>query len=185
MRMVDKKNRVLLLGLGNDILRDDAIGLHVAREVRRRLDGIEGIEVRETCEMGLVLLDYIVGFDDLVLVDAIQTGKSAPGSLCEFDGDDLKLLPAVSPHFLGVGETLALGRKLGLAMPQRVKIFAIEVEDPFTVSTQMTPALQRAMPNLVNRVTVAVLRMTAGRGAEGSLHSPYASPNTESPPGRA
>lgn len=158
---MDKKNKVLLLGLGNDILSDDAIGLHVAREVRRRLCGIEGVEVRETCEMGVALLDHITGFEDLVLVDAIQTGRSPPGFLHEFDGGGLKLLPAVSPHFLGVGETLALGRKLGMEMPSRVKIFAIEVEDPFTVSTQMTPALQRAMPTLVERVAAAVLGIAA------------------------
>jgi hypothetical protein len=37
-------------------------------------------------------------------------------------------------------------------MPERVKIFAIEVEDPFTLGTQMTPALQAAVPPAVERV---------------------------------
>jgi hydrogenase maturation protease len=160
---VEKTNKVLLLGLGNDILRDDAIGLHVAREVRRRLAGVGNVEVRETTEMGVALLDHIAGFDDLMLVDAIQTGRSPPGYLREFDIADLKTLPVTSLHCLGVSETLALGRKLGMSTPRRVKVFAVEVEDPFTVGTQMTPTLQRVMPELVNRVTAAVLAAAAGK----------------------
>jgi len=55
-----------------------------------------------------------------------------------------------------VSETLALGRQLGLAMPERVKIFAIEVEDPFTVGTALTPTLQAALPSLVGRIRAAL-----------------------------
>jgi len=105
---------VLVLGLGNDILSDDAVGLNVAREIRRHLSDSDGIEVQETSEMGLALLDHIVGFADLILVDAVQTRQAPPGFLHEFDGGQLKILSIVSPHFLGVGEIVALGRQLGL-----------------------------------------------------------------------
>ena len=155
--------RVLLLGLGNDILSDDAVGLKVARAIQPRLSKSDGIEVRETCEMGLALLDYIVGFDRLVLVDAMQTGRMPPGFLHEFDSDDLRVLPAVSPHFLGIGEMLALGRKLGLPVPRRVKVFAVEVQDPFTVGTSMTPALQQALAAVVARVLAATRRLSRDR----------------------
>jgi hydrogenase maturation protease len=77
---------VLVLGLGNDILSDDAVGLNVAREIRRHLSDSDGIEVQETSEMGLALLDHIVGFADLILVDAVQTRQAPPGFLHEFDG---------------------------------------------------------------------------------------------------
>jgi Ni,Fe-hydrogenase maturation factor len=50
---------ILLLGLGNDILTDDAIGLHVAAAVRERLAGCQFLTVRQTGEMGLSLLDFI------------------------------------------------------------------------------------------------------------------------------
>ncbi len=156
-------NKVLLLGLGNDILTDDAVGLNIARQVRDRLASCEIVDVCETSEMGLSLLDYIVGYRDLVLVDAVRTGQAPPGFLHEIEGDDLKVLPTLSPHFLGVGEMLALGRELRMAVPKRVKILAVEVQDPFTMGTQMTPALQGAMPALVERV-LAVLRRWVAPG---------------------
>jgi hydrogenase maturation protease len=105
--------------------------------------------------MGLSLLDYVVGFDDLILVDAMQTGQAPPGFVHEFDESQLKVLPIVSPHFLGVGEVMALGRKLGLPVPGRVKIFAIEVEDPFTVKVCMTPPLRQILPSIASRVLAA------------------------------
>ena len=156
-----RKKPVLVLGLGNDILSDDAVGLNVAREIRQRLSGSDGIDVQETSEMGLSLLDYIVGFEDLVLVDAVQTGQAPPGFLFEWDLSQLKVLPVVSPHFLGVGEIVALGRQLGLPVPRRVKIFAIEVRDPFTVKACMTPPLRRVLRSIARRV-LAATRQWAG-----------------------
>ncbi len=150
---------VLVLGLGNDILSDDAVGLNVVREIRKHLSGSDGIEVQETCEMGLSLLDFIVGFEDLILVDAVQTQQAPPGFLHEFDDSQLKILPAMSPHFLGVGEIVALGRQLGLQVPGRIKIFAIEVQDPFTVGVCMTPPLRRVLQSITLRVLAAARQL--------------------------
>jgi len=133
--------KTLVLGMGNDILTDDAIGILV---------------VRETMEMGLALLDFVVGYDTLILVDAIQTGRAAPGHIHEITPEQLKLLPDRTPHFLGVAETLLLGRRLGLAMPTRFRIFAIEVGDPFTFGTEMSAALKRALPLAVGKVLAAL-----------------------------
>ena len=161
--MSETADKVLVLGLGNDILTDDAAGLFVAREVGRRLAGHANVEVHETTEMGLTLLDFMVGYHALVLVDSIQTGQAEPGFIHEIDGADLKRLPTRTPHFLGVGETLALGRQLGLTMPARVKIIAIEVEDPFTLGTEMSPTLQQALGAAVERVMKAVQELAKPR----------------------
>lgn len=147
---------LLVLGLGNDILTDDAVGLRVAQAIRARFSGHPAVEVVDCCEMGLSLLDYIVGHDDLVVVDSVQTGQAPPGHIHEVGEADLPTLPGMSPHFLGVGEILTLGRKLGQHMPTRVKIFAVEVADPFTLSEELSPALAAALPRVVERVAAVV-----------------------------
>lgn len=151
--------RVLLLGLGNDILTDDAVGLRVVAQLRDSLAGHPAIEVLETTEMGLALLDFMTGHAAVVIVDSIQTGRAAPGTVHELDAAALQQLTGRTPHFVGVAETLALGRQLGLAMPERVMIFAIEVEDPFTLGTALTPAVQKALPGIVERVAEAAQAM--------------------------
>ncbi len=153
--------QLLLLGLGNDILTDDSIGLRVVRRLERELSGSPRIDVRETSEMGLALLDFITGYSTVVIVDSIQTGQAAPGFVHQLDPASLKQLTGRTPHFLGVGETLALGNELGLEMPRHLKILAIEVQDPLTVGTSLTPALEAALPAIVQRVAASV-RATAG-----------------------
>jgi hydrogenase maturation protease len=159
-----EKRRVLVLGLGNDILTDDAVGLRTAREVRRQLGDWPNLVVVECEEMGLSLLDHIVGFQDLVLVDAVQTKKAAPGFLHEVGLDDLSILPSMTPHFFGIGEALDLGRRLEMQVPDRVRIFAVEVEDPFTLGTSLSPAVKEAMPAMVERIIACLdeLARTAG-----------------------
>jgi len=144
---------VLVLGLGNDILCDDAIGLLILRELKKRLGQDPRFAFEETCEMGLALLDFIVGYSHLVLIDAVQIRQHPPGHLYELDAQDLKSLPAFSPHFLGVGEMLGLGDILGMEMPRKVMVYAIEVSDPLTVTTHITPALEACFPSLVKEIS--------------------------------
>lgn len=144
--------KILVLGLGNDILSDDAVGLQVVHLVRDRLVGQPDIEVKATTEMGLALLDEIVDRESLVLVDSVQTGKVPPGHIHEVGPEDLSQVFTTSPHFLGVGETLSLARLLGLAMPHQIRIFAIEVTDPFTLGHRLTPAVEQAVAAATDRV---------------------------------
>ncbi len=147
--------KCLILGLGNDLVSDDAIGLRVAAAVRDQLTDVPEVTVRETEEAGLGLLDLVVGYDHVLLIDAIQTGQATPGYLHEWEGEPFPASTGLSPHFLGIAEVLALGRELGLAVPGHVRIFAIEVQDPFTLGSQMTPALTAALPSIVRRVIAA------------------------------
>lgn len=151
---------VLVLGLGNDLLTDDAVGLHVVRAVRAALADVPAISVRETMEMGLALLDEIAGFEALLLVDSVQTGRAPPGYVHELAFDALVGRRNAGPHFVGIGETLALGRLVGLAMPERGRIVAIEVEDPFTLGTRLTPDVAAAVPRAVEQVVELARELT-------------------------
>lgn len=155
---------VLVLGLGNDLLTDDAVGLRVVRAVHHLLGPVSDISVRETMEMGLALLDEIVGCNVLILVDSLQTGRTPPGHVHEMALSSLIGRHNSGPHFLGVGETLALGRRLGLAIPETGRIFAIEVADPFTLGANLTPEVAEAVPHaaaLVARYARKFSRFTA------------------------
>jgi hydrogenase maturation protease len=168
--------KVLVLGLGNDILTDDAVGLHVTRAARARLGDTPAIIVRETTEMGLALLDEIAGHEALVLVDAVQTGRAPPGSLHEIVPGALAGLGTTSPHFLGVGETLALGATLGLVMPRTVRIVGIEVADARTLGEGLTPAVAAAVPGAAARVTALARGLAADSRAGLSCAGPPGGP---------
>lgn len=158
--------KVLVLGLGNELRGDDAVGLLVAQAVRERLSGNAAIEVRASSEMGLALLDEIAGAEALVLVDSIQTGCVPPGHVHEFRGAELGGLRGRSPHVLGVGDTLALGKLLGEAMPCHVTIVAIEVGDTTEFRTGLSPAVAASLPGAIACVERAADAFVAASASE-------------------
>ncbi len=144
--------KTIVLGLGNDILCDDAIGIKVVQCLSQTEKQCENLDFKHTCEMGLALLDYIVGYNSLIIIDSIKTGKVSPGTVLEIGIDDVISAGITSPHFLGVKETVELGKKLGLSMPDTIHIFAIEVEDPYTVSENLSGTLQKQLDNIIKSI---------------------------------
>lgn len=151
---------VLVLGLGNDLLTDDAIGLRVASEVRRRVSGDSRIVVKETMESGLALLDLIVDHENLIVVDSIQTGQQPAGFVHELGPGDFADTPDRSLHAIGIEKLCTIGRARGLAAPDRIRFFAIEVADPFTLGTDMTPAVADALDDAADAVVQRALEFT-------------------------
>ncbi len=68
----------MILGLGNDILTDDAIGLRVVDTLEQSFRGM--FDFRKSTLGGLDILEMIKGYDHVVLIDAIRTGGE-PGSV--------------------------------------------------------------------------------------------------------
>ena len=66
--------KILILGLGNPILRDDSVGLRVAQEVERLIPANPDVEVGLDYWGGLRLMERMIGFDRAIIIDAICTG---------------------------------------------------------------------------------------------------------------
>ncbi len=136
--------RTLVLGLGNSILGDDAVGLRVAALVRERLDTARGVDVLEEEAGGLRLMERMAGYDRAVLVDAAVTG-GAPGTVRRLSPDELPTRRTAAAHGVDLPRALALGRQLGYAMPSEVTIVAIEAESVLEFRDEMTPAVAAAV----------------------------------------
>jgi hydrogenase maturation protease len=151
-----------LLGLGNEILADDAFGILAAREVARRFQG--EIEVVQSSSAGYDLMDHLLGARRLLVVDTIVTGRARPGAISVFTADRVQPAPGGSPHFLGLFEVLAVGRKLHLDVPKEIIVIAVEASDCVTVGGPIHPDVQSAIPEVVELVGQFL--------ANGTLHIP-------------
>ena len=136
--------------MGNELLADDALGAVVAEELHQILPGT--LEVVFTSAMGFDLLDDVLGASRLLVVDIIETGTRPPGTVHLLREEDVQPVPGESLHYIGLFETLKLGRKLQLEVPQEVVIIAVEPGDCLTVGGAMTPAVREAVPVVVNLV---------------------------------
>jgi len=144
--------KTLVLGLGNPILSDDGVGIRVAQEVGEKLKDPQ-ITVSETSAAGLSLLDSIVGYDKVIIIDAIQTEKGQAGQIYRMGAEDFSLTKHFSsPHQINLVTALELGKMLNLAMPQEITVFAVEAKDITSFSERCTPEVERAIPEAVKIV---------------------------------
>jgi len=144
--------KTLVLGLGNPILSDDGVGIRVAQEIGKQLNDPQ-ITIAETSAAGLSLLDSIVGYDKVIIIDAVQTEKGQAGQIYHMEPEDFSSTKHfTSPHQINLVTALELGKMLDLAMPQKITIFAVEAKDTTTFSEKCTPAVEQAIPEVVKMV---------------------------------
>jgi hydrogenase maturation protease len=144
--------KTLVLGLGNELLSDDGVGIAAARSLRTGLAGHGDVDVVESSLAGLALLDLFLGYDRAIVIDAIRTRRAPPGSILELSPADLHPVAAPSPHFTGLPEMLAVARELDLRFPEDIRILAVEAEDLGTIGGGMTAAVRLAIPEVEARV---------------------------------
>ena len=151
----DADGRALVVGVGNELRGDDAVGLEVARRVRERLPDAAVVETEGEPTR---LLDLWDGSPAVVVVDA-ATGTGDPGTVTVFDAAASPLPQAffgTSTHHFSLGEAVELGRALG-RLPARVHVVAVEGAQ-FETGAPLSPAVAAAIPNAVEEV----VRCTSG-----------------------
>jgi hydrogenase maturation protease len=147
---VSRNPRVLVLGLGNPILRDDGVGWCVVQAVEARMEGEQDAPEFDCVSLGgLSLMERMVGYDRAILVDAIQTESGAPGTVYRLALDDLPTLHANAAHDASLVAALELGRNLGARLPDDIAIVAIEAADVLDFGEELTPEIAAAVPRAV------------------------------------
>ena len=142
----------LVVGLGNPLRGDDGVGPLVVRAFARSLPQGADVEVDEVPEGGLRLMERLVGYDTAILVDAVRSGEHPVGSVLRLEVDDIPTRHAASSHDLSLTAALDLARCLGLEVPVRPPIVAVEVESATEFCAECSAEVQRAVPAAVAAV---------------------------------
>jgi hydrogenase maturation protease len=142
--------RTVVVGLGNEIAGDDAVGVLVARALRD--DRGIAADVVESSASGMALIEVFAGYDRAVVVDSIRTGRNPPGTITEMALADVGRVVAPSLHHAGLPEMAAVASRLGLSFPGHTRVFAVEVEDPYTIGAPMSEPVARAVGEVARRV---------------------------------
>ncbi|MDP2917271.1 MAG: hydrogenase maturation protease [Dehalococcoidia bacterium] len=140
----------IVMGIGNPILTDDGVGIRVAQFIKQEKPHLEIIE---TCEAGLALLDHMVDCDRLVIIDSIKVAKGKPGELFELEIKDLKPTTDFSmSHGVDLAAAFEVGRGLGFRMPQHVSIYAVNVKDNTNFGEGCTRDIEKKIPFIARQI---------------------------------
>ena len=114
-RFAAAKHKTIVVGLGNELFSDDAVGLLAVRQMAEAAP--EKADFVETGLHGVALLDLFIGYEKAIIVDAIKTGRYPPGTIVEIDPEELVAVDNPSPHYTGVPELIKLAAELKINFP--------------------------------------------------------------------
>jgi len=138
---------ILVLGLGNIIMRDEGLGVRACERLTRRYRLPDYVNVLDGGTLGLDLLPYLDGVTDLLIIDAVSAG-APPGSLVRLENEQIPqaLALKMSMHQVGLQELLAVMALRGQT-PPRVVLWGME---PLILE----PGLDLSEPVLANLDTL-------------------------------
>jgi hydrogenase maturation protease len=182
--------RTLLLGMGNPILRDDGVGIVLARRIGARLAPADGLVVEPECTVGgLNLLELVAGFDRLIVLDSIKTCGGRPGDWYRFDGATLRdTMNLSNVHDANFATAMELGRRMGMGVPREtdIHVFAVEIQENLTFGERLSPELEGAVPHLCDELLGEIEELLAAAeiAAPASGEGPATPTAAESKEGR-
>jgi len=142
--------RTLILALGNELMKDDGVGLKAGRILAKK-----GYNVLEVGTDIFMLLSHYNGEERLIIIDAILSEKFEPGKIIHLAGKDVfeKLKAEIrSAHFIGVID----GLKLIMAMDERLAKADIHfigiVAKEIDLGTELTEEVGKALPRVIELV---------------------------------
>lgn len=169
---------ILVVGLGNPILGDDGIGWRVADAVKSALSedgyGRENVEIACYALGGLSLMERLIGFDQAIIIDAVQTTSGFPGQVYDLRLSELPDYSAghlTAAHDMSLQTALKLGQEMGAKLPSEIRIVGIEADKVYDFSEKLSPAIEAAIPHATQLVLRQLDEVQSQRmdlaGAEG------------------
>ncbi len=144
--------RVLFLGIGNPILRDDAIGFIILEKIKECILS-ELFEFKTEAIGGWHILDIIKGFETVIIIDSIYNNNDEIGSVAKLDLEDFAaFVRPASPHDLNIITAIELGKKMGQKMPTRFIIFAININPQYFFGDEISEELKGNIEEIINTI---------------------------------
>jgi hydrogenase maturation protease len=146
----------LLLGIGSPIVCDDGLGFRVVEEIKNM--NLPDLDTDQQSVSGLDLIEIMMDYKKVVVVDAIVTEKYPAGTVMLLEPEDFKnALHGTNPHETNIHMAIELGKRLFPGrMPTDIQFIAVEVNDVYTVTDVMTEDVEKAVPAAV-QATLKVL----------------------------
>jgi hydrogenase maturation protease len=140
----------LIIGLGNQYRRDDAVGLIVARCLKERAP--EHVRILEESGESVALMESWKGADAVILIDAVHSGAE-PGTLHRVNAHRQPMptgFSRCSTHAFSTAEAIELARALG-RLPPRLVVYGVEGET-FAPGLGLSSEVEKAVQEVVERV---------------------------------
>jgi hydrogenase maturation protease len=144
------KMKTIVLGVGNPILQDDGVGIHVANQLKQHVNH-PNVTIDEALTGGMNLLDLITGYDKAILIDAVNIRNEKDGEVKRFLLSDFSSAHSDNSHDVSLLEAIELAKTLGeKKIPCDIVIIGIVLKKmPNEFGEKLSPKIAAAVPKAV------------------------------------
>jgi hydrogenase maturation protease len=140
-----------LIGIGNVLLKDERLGVHVVKTIKEKYSCPTGLEIIDGGTLGLDLLPYFEQFEKVIFVDAINFGKE-PGYIGVLEDKEIPavIFPKLSAHNIGLADLLSVAMLKGV-MPSKVCLIGMQPSSgDFSLGLEMSDIVNANMDKLID-----------------------------------
>ncbi len=152
--------RIVILGIGCTLYRDQGFGVHVVQALARRFDMPQNVELIDGGLIGVGLTGMVAGADHLIAVDAIPF-NGRPGDICRLEGGRILERLAAKNQIQQVEFLEALAHCQALDHPPQAVLLGVEPEDTRSLACELTPVLEQRLDTMIACVLAELDRLGA------------------------
>ena len=160
------KNKILVLGIGNELLKDDGIGPKLVKKLQNFLP-ISGIDYQTSLVGGMETIEIMKGYSLAVIIDGIMTGEKIPGTVYfmkyPWNKNTLHLSNA---HDISFDMSVKLARRLEIPFPEMICIIAVEIVEDREFGEELTKPLQEKYSEIFSTVATTIQENIAQNSME-------------------
>lgn len=145
--------KTIILGVGNLILGDDGVGIHVVNELKKQIQSPNpNLTIDEAITGGMNLLELILGYDKAIIVDAVRTKNGKNGEVKRIPLNDFSTVHSCNPHDLSLIEAVEMAKKMGEnQIPKEIIIIGVMMKEiPCEFGENLSEKIAAAVSKAVN-----------------------------------
>ncbi len=143
--------KTIVLGVGNQILGDDGVGIHIINELKKQIQS-PNITIDEAVTGGMSLLELILGYDKAIIVDAVKTKNEENGEVKRIPLNNFSTMHSCNPHDVTLNEAIGMAKKMGEdRIPKEIIVVGVMMKEiPCEFGEKLSDKIAAAVPKAVN-----------------------------------
>ena len=142
--------KTIILGVGNPILGDDGVGIHIARELKKQIQN-PNITIDEAITGGMNLLDLLLGYERAIILDAVKSEENEDGEVKRIPLSNFSTMHSCNPHDVSLIEAIELAKKMGEnKIPREIVIIGVMMKEiPYEFGEELSKKINMAVPKAI------------------------------------
>ncbi len=154
---------MVIIGVGNDLLGDDSVGLLVAEKLKNMK--CEGVVVKKLIGHPMRVLEECLGFEKAVIIDSIRVSGLKEGEVLRLELPKMEVEGSIfSPHSIDIVSAYKiLKRIIPEQVPKELVVYGINVSQHVSFGNKISDSIRK----LVDEVVALIIKNELGRCLNG------------------